>query len=114
MIHSRACSIYLSADLQYICQVIMGGQAAKPETKIDVKVDNTIEQEGGVHLAALEFHRGNTVLSLVIMFALSLGVIFLFNRFCKKKLCNPAVVTPTGPDAVVIGGREFAPIVRPV
>ena len=111
MIQHRACRVYQSTDLQYICQVIMGGQAAKPETKIDVKVDNTSEQEGGgVHLMALEFHRGNTVLSLVLMFVLSLGVIFVFNRFCKKKVCNPAMVATTGPDNVVIGGREFAPM----
>ena len=103
----------------------MGNQSAKPETKVDVTVDNTVDQEGGVHLAVLDFHQRNSVLSMLIMLAASILALFLFNRFCKKKLCNrPDMDTrnqimelqkaieakPATPGGVIISGREFGPL----
>ena len=107
----------------------MGNQSAKPETKVDVTVDNTVDQDGGVHLAVLDFHQRNSVLSMVIMLAVSIVVLFLFNRYCKKRLCNRPdedtrnqvmelqkaiegrpLVTTTTPGGVIIAGREFAPL----
>ena len=103
----------------------MGGQSAKPETKVDVKVDNTVDQEGGVHLTVLDFHQKNAVLSMLIMFIISVVALFVFNKYCKKRLCNrPDDVTrhqvmelqkaiegqPKAPSGVIIAGREFAPV----
>ena len=105
--------------------VKMGNQSAKPETKVDVSVDNTVDQDGGVHLAVLDFHQRNSVLSMVIMLAISVAVLFLFNRYCKKRLCNrPDEDTrnqvmelqkaiegqPKTPGEVIIAGREFGPL----
>ena len=59
------------------------------------------------------------------MLVLSIVALFLFNRYCKKRLCNrPDVDTrnqvmelqkaiearPTTPGGVIISGREFAPL----
>ena len=103
----------------------MGNQSAKPETTVEVKVDNTVDQEGGVHLAVLDFHQQNAVLSMLIMFAISVLALFIFNKYCRKRLCNrPDAISrhqviklqkaiegqPKVPDGVIIAGREYVPV----
>ena len=105
----------------------MGSQAAKPATTVEVQVDNTSKQEGGVHLAVLDFHQQNTVLSMIIMFAIAILSLFIWNKYCRKRCCNrPEVISrheviemrekfkaiegPQTHDGVIISGREYAPV----
>ena len=114
-----------TAALFLLTKFVKMCKSAKPVTAVDVKVDNTIDQEGGVHLAVLDFHQKNSVLSMLIMLAAAILALYLFNRFCKKRLCNkPDMDTrnqvielqkalearPTVPGGVIVNGREMGPL----
>ena len=76
-------------------------------------------------MAVLDFHQQNTVLSMLIMFAISVLALFIFNKYCRKRCCNrPEVISrheviklqkaiegpPKVHDGVIIAGREYAPV----
>ena len=123
------CWIFLSKHpTATVCDLnIMGTQAAKPATTVEVQVDNTSKQEGGVHLAVLEFHQQNTVISMIIMFIIALLGLFIWRKYCRTRCCKkPQVISrhevidmkekfkaiegPKTYDGVIIAGIEYAPV----
>ena len=105
--------------------IIMGSQWTKPATKVEVAVDNRSTQEGGVHLAFLEFHHQNPVITLVIMFIIALVALYLYKRYCSKWCCTRAQVVSKHEriemkemvkaieqpplDGLIIAGVEYVP-----
>ena len=103
----------------------MGQQATKPTTKVQVAVDNRSTQEAGVHLAVLEFHENNPVITLIIMFIFILVALYLYKRYCHMRCCNRAQVikqqqiemkpmmkaieAPAPLDGLIIAGVEYIP-----
>ena len=102
----------------------MGSQSTKLATKVEVAVDNRSTQEGGVHLAVLEFHHQNPVITLVIMFIIALVALYLYKRYCSKRCCTRAQVVSKHErvemkemkaieapllDGLIIAGVEYVP-----
>ena len=90
-----SCEYFLSFDQKIsacLYTTTMGQQAAKPTTKVAVAVDNRSNQSAGVHLALLEFHENNPVVTLVLMAAFTLVALYVYKRYCHKRCCKRAHV----------------------
>ena len=87
----------------------MGQQAAKPTTKVAVAVDNRSNQSAGVHLALLEFHENNPVVTLVLMAAFTLVALYVYKRYCHKWCCKQVQVAQQLPQHI-----EMKPIMKAI